>query len=273
MLCFMCKSSLSNFEKLMFHFKHSHNLNSNSPIRCVNCGQMFTVRSRFKRHVTRHHLNEQSDSINNENINFLDSINKLNSLSGVDIPSSSKTTPIVSTNILQTNLNNFSDITIDHKKENTHQNFNFDAYIKKITNLALQFSLALHNNDNFSRKKVIEIQEYVNLYIINPLLDTFTDFAKSTFLFEQPSLYNTFPSLVFNLKNPFKLFNSEYKLFKFLTNEEVIDNLKEVTINDQIMPAHRIGKLENKQVITKGILMPLKFQFKTVFEKNNLLHI
>lgn len=132
----MCKSSHGNFEKLMFHFKHSHNLNSNSPIRCVDCGQMFSVRSRFKRHVTRHHLNGQSDSINNENINLLDSINKLNSLSGIYIPSTSstsKTTPVVSTNISQTNLNNISDILMDHKKENTQQNFNFDAYIKKIS--------------------------------------------------------------------------------------------------------------------------------------------
>jgi len=44
----------------------------------------------------------------------------------------------------------------------------------------LQFSLAFYNNNNFSRKN-IEIQEYVKLYIITPLLDTFTNFAKSTF--------------------------------------------------------------------------------------------
>lgn len=56
-----------------------------------------------------------------------------------------------------------------------------------------------------------------------------------------------------------------------MKNKGLIDNLKEVTINDQIMPAYRTGKLENKQVITKGVLMPLKFQFKTFFEKNNLL--
>lgn len=43
----MCKVPHSDFEKLMFHFKHSHNLNSRSPVRCVDCGQMFTLRSRF----------------------------------------------------------------------------------------------------------------------------------------------------------------------------------------------------------------------------------
>lgn len=56
-----------------------------------------------------------------------------------------------------------------------------------------------------------------------------------------------------------------------MKNEGLIDNLKEVTINDQTMPAHKTGILENKQVITKGVLMPLKFQFKTFFEKDNLL--
>jgi len=155
--------------------------------------------------------------------------------------------------------------------ENTQTNFNFDTYLKKNINLALQFSLALHNNNNFSRKNVVEIQEYVNLYIITPLLDTFTDFAKSTFLFEHPSLYNSFSSLVFNLRNPFNLFNSDYKLHTFLKNEGFIDDLKEVTINDQIVPAHSTGILENKQIITKGVILPLKFQFKTFFEKNNLL--
>jgi len=38
-----------------------------------------------------------------------------------------------------------------------------------------------------------------------------------------------------------------------LKNEGFIDDLKEVTINDQIMPTRRTGILENKQVITKGV--------------------
>jgi len=37
------------------------------------------------------------------------------------------------------------------------------------------------------------------------------------------------------------------------------------------MPAHRAGKLQNRQIKTKGILMPLKFQFKTFFEVNKLI--
>jgi len=44
-----------------------------------------------------------------------------------------------------------------------------------------------------------------------------------------------------------------------------------VTINNQLVPAHRAGILENKQITTKGILMPLKFQFKAFFERNKLI--
>jgi len=120
----MCKSSHSDYEKLMFHFKYSHNLNSTSPIRCVDCVQIFTLRSRFKRHVTRHHLNKQNEPINNDNIDFLDSINSLNSLPDVDMPSISNSTQTVSTNISQPqiNKNNSSDIPIGNNMKKTQKN-------------------------------------------------------------------------------------------------------------------------------------------------------
>jgi len=88
---------------------------------------------------------------------------------------------------------------------------------------------------------------------------------------QQPALYNDFSILVSNLHNPFKLFDSDYKLYNYLKNEGYVTNFKEVTINNQLVPAHRVGILENKQITTKGILMPLQFQFKAFFERNQLI--
>lgn len=195
----MCKSSHNDFDKLFHHFKHSHNLNSKSPVRCVECGQLFALWLQFKRHVTRHHLNRQTN-INNDNVDLLDSMESINPLPDVNIHSVSKT---IINESATSESNNFIDNTI----ENTQSRFNVDANLKTNIHLALQFFLILHNNDNFSRKDVMEIQEYINQYIITPILDTLMNFAKSTFQYEQPTLYNNFSSLVSNLKNPFKLFN------------------------------------------------------------------
>ncbi|KAF0707449.1 52 kDa repressor of the inhibitor of the protein kinase-like, partial [Aphis craccivora] len=194
-----CKSSYNDIDKLILHFKNAHNLNSRSPVRCNDCGRMFTLWSRFKRHVIRHHnFNNQNDLIN-DNVNLHDSMNSFGPLP-VDI-----NIPITPTTII----------------------------------------------DDFDVKDEIEVQKHVNQYIINPLLDAFINFAKSNFQSERPSLYNDFSSLVSNLRNPFKLFNSDYKLYSFLKNDGYATNFKEVTINDQLMPAYRSGKLQNKQITIK----------------------
>lgn len=275
MLCFKCKSSHNDIDKLIFHFKNSHNLNSRSPVRCNDCGQMFTLWSRFKRHVIRHHnFNNQNDLIN-DNINLHDSMNSTGPLPvDINIP----ITPTTIINVSDTSQfnefepNTYTDTSVnDNTTETPHKKFDLNNHLKTNINMALTFSLFLHNNNNFSRKDVLEVQKHVNQYIINPLLDAFISFAKSNFQNEQPSLYNNFSSLVSNLRNPFKLFDSDYKLYSFLKNEGYATNFKEVTINDQLMPAHRAGKLQNKQITTKGILMPLKFQFKTFFEVNKLI--
>ncbi|KAK4872028.1 hypothetical protein RN001_016152 [Aquatica leii] len=50
-----------------------------------------------------------------------------------------------------------------------------------------------------------------------------------------------------------------------------VNTLKEVTINHEVPPIHRTGNLVNQEVKTKSIVMPLKFQMKSFFERNNLL--
>jgi len=124
--------------------------------------------------------------------------------------------------------NTYADTLINETIDTAHEKFDFYKHLKTNIIMALTFSLFLHNNNNFTRKVVLEVQEHVSQYVVKPLLDTVMNLAKSSFQYEQPSLYNDFSILVSNLRNPFKLFDSDYKLYNFLKNEGYVTNFKEV---------------------------------------------
>lgn len=74
--------------------------------------------------------------------------------------------------------------------------------------------------------------------------------------------------------DPFKLCKSEYLLTKYLTKNAILcDSLQQFTINNEIHLVSHNGLVEYDETKTKGILMPLKFQFKSYFEQNNNLDL
>ena len=58
MKCFACKSIFNNLYTLIQHYKLYHGYNTNSLFKCVedNCSQTFQNLTRFKKHVTRKHI-------------------------------------------------------------------------------------------------------------------------------------------------------------------------------------------------------------------------
>lgn len=266
MLCFVCKTNHSNLEKLVRHFKYCHNLNSNSIFRCCDCSQSFQNLSSFKRHTNRKHpVYEVLDD---------DCTNKCNDFTiNPDIP-------ITSENSFSLGSICPKSVFVDNKKpalltddeiQNEPEQFNFDSLHKIVENSALEFLLSLHNNDNFTRKDVLKIQNDVNAYLLAPLLNMLMSFAKCNIQYQNPALYNDISSLISNCRDPFRGFSSDYMFHKTLTDKGCVNTLKQVTISNEVRPVLRAENLISQKIKTKGILMPLKFQFKAFFEKNNLL--
>lgn len=267
----MCKSSYGTLKNLVIHFKRLHNLNTNSTFRCLDCGQTFQNLSTFKRHMNRKHaidgvfVNFTNNDKNNDMMCVDNSINSdIRTSENISLPDSLPTTTFIGNESLGLPTNG--------KNQNQPDKFQFDSLQKKMQSSLLEFSLSLHNNDNFSRKDVFQIQDLANKYLYDPLLDIFMAFAKCNIQYQNSSIYNEISDLISNCRNPFKAFSlSDHLFYKFLTNEGYIDNLKEITINNEVKPVHRAGKLVIEETQIKAILMPLKFQFKAFFQKNNLL--
>lgn len=274
MLCFICKINHKDLNSLIDHFKRDHQLTRESTFRCSECRQSFQSLYSFKRNVKHQHSNAEGTNVfeapktpNNDWCVEIDETLNCNAAS-----TSSTTTKNMSYSVpnIKYDLVNTIEMPTDGALPESHK-FDFDLFQKKLITFALKFSLSLHNNDNFSRKDVLEVQEFAIKYLLDPLLDTFMTYARCNFQHKDPSLFNEFCSLVSNFRNPFKSFNSDYLLYKLLKTDGYVDTLKEVTINHEVKPIHRTGNLVNEEVKSKSILMPLKFQIKTFFEKNNLL--
>lgn len=74
-----------------------------------------------------------------------------------------------------------------------------------------------------------------------------------------------------SLKNPFESINTDYLLHKGLKNSDLIGEIKQVTLSNEIVAMHSTGNLIYDEKQIKGLLMPLSFQFRKFFEKDNLL--
>jgi len=64
----------------------------------------------------------------------------------------------------------------------------------------------------------------------------------------------------------------EYLLNKWLTNNNLYTNVNQFTIHNEINLVSTLGETNYNEQITKGILMPIQFQFKSFFEYDNNLN-
>ncbi|CAH1107876.1 unnamed protein product [Psylliodes chrysocephalus] len=306
MLCFLCKKKFDSSKILFTHFKRIHDL-PDGIFRCceLECNQIFKNLGSFKKHINRKHINSalEIDLINNFN-DFKNQIS-LNNSSNHDYnhTTASQERPLLynETNFNQTqriSLDNSTQVTIISSNENPNcdvisdtknnvcsqanddNNSGFkstnnlisqlELLKKRVHDLVIEFVLTLHNNSKFSRKDVLEIQECTTKFLIDPILDSLICFGKCNF-FDNSLLYNNFFGMITSFRYPFELFSTDHLLFKTLHNKGYVDKVKEFVVNDEVRVMHKKGSLVADEKKITGVLMPLKFQFKTFFEKDGLL--
>lgn len=133
------------------------------------------------------------------------------------------------------------------------------------------FTLKLHNNDNFTRKNVVEIQKNVLANIIEPLLSSVrneVEQSNSDNDIERQLFVN---SLNGEIYNPFRLCKNETQLFDWLLKNDYICNHEMFLINRQLTEKFSRGEIHFDEVDIAGIYISLPFQFRKYFEKNDRL--
>lgn len=138
MIYFICKSKFSNLKNLVVHLKIFHLLKTNSTYECVeeSCHQAFQCLNSFKRHISTKHICHNNPIDNVENINS-------NANSDKNVSEKYLDTPIVD----QPNCST-----------KTPQCFDIDSAINTLYKSAITFTMSLHNNNNFTFKDVLKIQ-------------------------------------------------------------------------------------------------------------------
>lgn len=242
MKCFLCNIN-TNFtvKTLILHLQYIHSLTKNSTYECCEgtcSNKSFSNVHSFRKHINRKHLTE--------NI----------------ISSTVQTQPITPINI-----EHKTQTTVEFNPELHTKDDNFSFSIDSLSEAAVKFSLILHNNDNFSRKNVEEIQRLV----IDTFLAPATSYLKEYIVrkIEDVEIRTFLLTFIEKLSNPFKCCKTDYLLHSWLKENNLLNELVQFSVNETVGVSMQNGEPMYAEQVTKGIVLPLKFQIKKHFEKGN----
>lgn len=138
----------------------------------------------------------------------------------------------------------------------------------EIPNSGLDFALQLHSKTNFARKDVFFIQNLCKEKIILPILNNVQTFFTEHLDLDSEKRLNL-SGLLQELENPFEFCDTDFKLFKTLKEKDLIDDFEEFFINNELKDKNGEVIISNDAIT--GVLLPLKFQFQKIFERDDLL--
>lgn len=263
MNCFICKKIFSDLKILTTHLKLFHNLKTHSIFHCCfeNCTQQFPNIDSFRKHARKHiddlaKFNNDSKSLDN---NLQIANNPQNSLGSINIHNAIRSNK---TELPQIALLNSHNCAME-----VPTNFRFNKCLDEMFKSVVEFVLNFHNFDNFAIKNVLDIQNGVISNIIQPIINTLLLFVEMNL--KQHSCYTELRNFLNECSNPFVYCSSNYRLRNWLLSHDYLQNPKQFNINNEISEVFYNGVIIYDENITKGVLLPLKFQFRKVFEKND----
>lgn len=257
MFCSVCEVQAPTLASLVTHYKVKHLLGPFSTYTCKenNCSQSFQTLSSFKKHVLKKHIKTFQN----------DEMAQYNNNSSIDHQ-----------NVITQDINIVDNMLTDKLPDEVPQipsgkTFNVDICIQQFHSLAVQFCLNLHNNNNFCRSDVLNIKNDIEEKIIRPI----TTLLESIQIeIKDPLIRSQFSAVTLAISDTFKFCKTENLLNNWLTSNDFIrDQFQQFTINNEINLVSHNGKTLYDEQNTKGILMPLNFQFKKYFEQNNNLNL
>lgn len=207
MFCYICEVHTPTLASLVTHYKVMHLLGPYSTYTCKenNCSQSFQTLSSFKKHVLKKHIqhstNNETEQYLNNNSSLVDNdvimhgINIENNVSTDDIPDDVPLIP----------------------NQNT---FDLNKSIQIFHSLAVQFSLNLHNNNNFCRSDVLNVQNDIEVKIIKPIISLLENIIKNEI--KDPLTLSKFSTVTSAISDPFKFCRTEHFLNVWLTDNDLL---------------------------------------------------
>lgn len=177
MFCHVCKSNFSNPNILVRHLQKVHRNINTFKCTLAGCGQIFEFAYNFKRHIKRHHPQIQNCA-----------------KTEVPKPSTSTNKNIEINEVLEKNI-----VPVQITKPKI-----------PIPNLEIgpmKLTLECHNNNNFTRKNVLVIQNQIKEYITQPIMHGLQSLGSQHENLCQSSDYL---DILQFCKDPFSNFNSEH---------------------------------------------------------------
>lgn len=258
MKCFICELNVTSLPSLVYHYKIVHLLGPFNSYTCVenDCSKSFQNLSSLKKHI----LNKHENSVEN------------------NLSETSHSHSVILTDTYSYNSNNSGNYNVNNilfdqpkRAKPNEDEFDTDKCIEELHLGAVKFCLALHNNNNFCKSDVKNIQNDIEKKIINSIVNLLKGVIQKEL--QEPILLSKMSKVILGISDLFKLCKTEHLLNNWLKSNELIsDEYKQFTINNEVNLISHNGHTAYNEIVTKGVLMPLKFQIKTYFEQNNNLN-
>lgn len=277
--CFICSVRLDSVKFMTNHFRLFHGLTEKQNYQCTfngNCNTWLASLGSLTRHY-KGHISVQSDqrilddTVDRSHLEFASSSSCNNNPTHEVAAAASAQHLEFRTSILQNNNPDHEvspAVSIQHHVSSLTDSSQEKASIETC---GIQFTLGLHNKNNFTRKDVVNIQKSVISDIVNPIVESVTAFFNQHNHADSLEGRLQLASLIQDISNPFHRCGNEQQLFTWLARNDYMSNYEEFEINREIAEKYRRGEICYDEVEITGVLLPLQFQFRKVFEKNNLL--
>ncbi|XP_036325492.1 uncharacterized protein LOC118738690 [Rhagoletis pomonella] len=274
--CFMCGINLDSVRSMSYHFRLVHNLGQRDIYKCTfggYCNTFFSFLNCFVRHVRQEHMLQENVE---QKVNASETKTETTFFDSAAPSTSRCSATYLDTRIIQTPdipRENDSVIEIDNMLECLNEEKS-QSQERLIEERFIGFALILHSKNNFTRKDVVEIQDSVMKDIVNPIKNSVKQFIQNSYIskspdsFEQQLLLSKF---IESMSYPFRGFENEYQLFKWLNKNDYARNFEEFVISREIAEKYSRGVLLYDEVVITGVLLPLSFQFRKALEKSDLL--
>lgn len=255
-ICYICANSLENPDLLIDHLKYCHSKPTMYICKQDYCPQQFTCASSFKKHLKKQHLST--------NTIFFDNCE---SISIDTLLCNKRCLDIVQTDNSLHTENRVNDTSEIDQSSSTILITDLKSNLKKS---ALKFTLALHNKSSFNRKDVLHVQEILS----NTILSDIVEICKEINSFQDIKILQmTFNNILENVGDLFSFIKTEYKFFKYLTENDLFKFPTLVTINNELSEIIHCNKPTLGEQKITGVIMPISFQLKKYFELPGLLDL
>lgn len=248
MKCFMCYSNFQTIVALTAHFKVFHSLFADSVFDCIedNCHQSFSNINTFKKHLKRKHTSNPETDLSVKH-------------SKPSCPPSNNFDEEISNDLI--------------KARDTNTLFTFDSAknLAQIRDSIMVLNNTLYSSIHFSNKDVQVIQANIKNIVVSPIEEYLSNLIKYENDNGSDFVSDNIRQLHTTLKCLMKSKSADSTFKSLLQSNNFESEVQKFSVHSDISVEYKNGEPQYVQSVKTGSLLPIKYNFKTTFEANDLL--